>query len=594
MFSKNKANAIDGKNTLKYYWQEIRKYKTSFFVSAVSIPLASVILDTIVPYYLSSVIGLISSGDVTQSNNQLVRVGILAAIGVSFNLLAYQTVIRHEAKVRSGIAHSVLDKLLKKDHNFFANQKIGALTGKFIDFINSHVEMQDLFLGSIARFIVNIGLGIFLIWQKAPILALIVIALVVGLLVQVKISRRLRNGLRQQRKELVSEANGLAADIITNNVTVKTFASEDSELAMLDDINLKYRKAYTRDLRWTSVEGSTRILVMQIIQIVAIFIIGGLLVNKQIQLDIAIFTIVYLQRLSTQLFELGEILFGYDKIMLRATPMTEILMDPPKIIDKASAELVVKNGSIKFNKVFYAYEDCKDQLVLKNFCLEISAGQKVGLVGPSGAGKTTVTRLLLRFDDLNSGQILIDGKDISKVTQSSLRRSISYVPQEPLLFHRSLRENIAYGNQQASDHDIIEATKLANAYEFINKLPNGMDTIVGERGVKLSGGQRQRIAIARAILKNAPILILDEATSALDSESESMIQKSLNTLMANRTSLVVAHRLSTIARLDRIIILDEGRVVEDGSHKELIAKNGLYAQLWNRQSGGFIDEDLMD
>lgn len=559
----------------------------------ISLPIASVILDTLVPYFLSLLVGAIGSGNSDQFNNQLAWVGILALVGVGFNLLAYQTATIHESKVRVGIVHRVLDSLLKKDQGFFANQKIGALTGKFIDFINSHVELQELFLVSIISFVVNTGLGIFLIWQRAPILAVIVMILVVGLLIQVKVSRILRNNLRHQRKDLVAEANGLAADIITNNITVKTFASEDSELALLDNVNSRYRRAYTKDLRWQSIEGSTRILVMQIVQIVAIFIIGGMLVNKQIELDIAIFTIVYLQKLSTQLFKLGEIIFGYDKIMLRATPMTEILMDPPRIIDKSKAKLIVKNGSIKFNNVSYAYQDCKDQLVLKDFCLDIPVGQKVGLVGPSGAGKTTVTRLLLRFDDLTSGEILIDGKDISKVTQSSLRRSISYVPQEPLLFHRSLRENIAYGSQSATEDEIIEATKLANAYEFINKLPHGMDTIVGERGVKLSGGQRQRIAIARAILKNAPILILDEATSALDSESESMIQKSLHTLMANRTSLVVAHRLSTIARLDRIIVLDDGKVIEDGTHKELIVKDGLYAKLWKRQSGGFIDEDLM-
>lgn len=588
--AKNKVTAVDGKKTLKYYWQEVRKYKPSFFVMMVSFPTASVILDTIVPYYLSLAIGLLSLGNYTKFYNQLFGVGVLALIGVGFNLLSYQVAVIHESKVRSGISHGVLENLLKKDQGFFANQRIGALTGKFIDFVNSHIALQDLLVINITGFVVNISLGIFLIWQQAPILALVVALLIVVLMVQVRISRILRDGLRRQRKDLIAESNGLAADVITNNVTVKTFASESAELAALDEVNARYRQAYIKDLRWQSFEGSTRVLVMQVVQIVAIFIVGNLLMHHQIELSIAIFTIVYLQRLASQLFKLGEILFGYDKIMLLASPMTEILYDPPKIVDRSSKKLTVKRGAVKFDSVTYAYQDNQQQLVLNNFCLDIPAGQKVGLVGCSGAGKTTVTKLLLRFDDLNGGKILIDNQNIADVAQSSLRQAIAYVPQEPMLFHRSLRENIAYGNPKASEAEIIEAIKLANAFEFITKLPLGLETIVGERGVKLSGGQRQRVAIARAILKNAPILILDEATSALDSESESLIQKSFGTLMANRTSLVVAHRLSTIAKLDRIVVLDNGKVVEDGSHAELIAKHGQYAKLWSHQSGGFIEE----
>lgn len=589
MLVKDKTKVIEGRKTLEFYWQEVKKYKVSFFTMLICLPLASVILNTIVPYYLSLAIGALGSGDMSGYNDRLFWIGGLALFGVGVNLLAYQIATFYEAKIRRDVSCSVMDNLLKKDQGFFANQRIGALTGKFIDFVNSYVAIQDLFLVKITSFILNIGLGIVLIWQKTPILALVVFLLIGALLVQVKISRTLRGGLRRQRKELVAESNGLAADIITNNITVKTFASEDSELEALNNINERYRKAYVRDLSLMSFDGSSRILVMQSVQIFAMFILGGLMVDNRIDLGIAIFIIVYLQRLSTQLFELGEILFGYDSIMLQATPMTEILIDPPKITDKNTNSLMIEHGSIRFDKVSYSYQDSGDRLVLDNFNLSIPAGQKVGLIGSSGAGKTTVTRLLLRFDDLNSGKIMIDEQDISDVTQSSLRNSISYVPQEPMLFHRSLRENIAYGNSAATDEDITRVAKLAHAYDFIKDLPEGLDTVVGERGVKLSGGQRQRIAIARAILKNAPILILDEATSALDSESEAMIQKSLGTLMANRTSLVIAHRLSTISKLDRIIVLDQGRVIEDGTHKELIAENGLYAKLWNHQSGGFIE-----
>ncbi len=222
--------------------------------------------------------------------------------------------------------------------------------------------------------------------------------------------------------------------------------------------------------------------------------------------------------------------------------------------------------------------------------LEIAAGEKIGLVGHSGSGKTTLTKLLLRFNDIDGGEILIDGQNIANITQEDLRKCIAYVPQEPLLFHRTIRENIAYANPEASSKDIEEAAKKAYAQEFIEKLPKGYDTLVGERGVKLSGGQRQRVAIARAILKDAPILILDEATSALDSESEKLIQAALWELMKGRTAIVIAHRLSTIQRMDRILVLNDGEVIEQGKHAELLEKNGTYAKLWAHQSGGFIEE----
>jgi ATP-binding cassette subfamily B protein len=227
---------------------------------------------------------------------------------------------------------------------------------------------------------------------------------------------------------------------------------------------------------------------------------------------------------------------------------------------------------------------------MEGFNLEIPGGQRVGLVGPSGGGKTTITKLLLRYIDLNAGAITIDGQDIAKVTQRSLREAIAYVPQDPLLFHRTLTENIAYAREDASQEDVTAASELAHAHEFIKDLPAGYDTLVGERGIKLSGGQRQRVAIARAILKNAPILVLDEATSSLDSESEKYIQEGLKALMEDKTAIVIAHRLSTIKHLDRIVVLDKGRIVEDGSHDELVAAGGLYARLWSHQSGEFLGE----
>jgi ATP-binding cassette subfamily B protein len=272
--------------------------------------------------------------------------------------------------------------------------------------------------------------------------------------------------------------------------------------------------------------------------------------------------------------------------------MTEILQEEPEILDKPHAKpLRVTKGELALNDVNFQYSDsAADKSVFSNLNLTIKPGEKVGLVGPSGGGKSTLTRLLLRFEDINDGTINIDSQNIAEVTQASLRQAVSYVPQEPLLFHRTIHENIAYGHQDADMDKIKKAAKQAHAHEFIEELAEGYETIVGERGVKLSGGQRQRIAIARAILKDAPILILDEATSALDSESEVLIQKALWKLMENRTAIVIAHRLSTIQKMDRILVLEGGSIVEQGTHTALLKQKGTYAKLWAHQSGGFIEE----
>lgn len=294
------------------------------------------------------------------------------------------------------------------------------------------------------------------------------------------------------------------------------------------------------------------------------------------------------------------------------------LSAPQTIIDKPDAKpLVVKSGQITFDHVDFGYQrddDAKDlqgapvdeangivpKKLLDNFYLNIKSGEKIGLVGRSGAGKSTLVNLLLRFYDVDSGKICIDGQAIDSVTQESLRQQIGMVTQDTSLLHRTIRENIAYGRPDATDEDIINAAKQAQAWDFIKDLfddkgNSGLDTQVGERGVKLSGGQRQRIAIARVMLKNAPILLLDEATSALDSEIEFAITESLNDIMTGKTVIAIAHRLSTIAALDRLVVMDKGQIIEQGSHDELLAQNGVYAGLWQRQSGGFLgDSDELD
>jgi ATP-binding cassette subfamily B protein len=302
--------------------------------------------------------------------------------------------------------------------------------------------------------------------------------------------------------------------------------------------------------------------------------------------------ISYTQNITNQLWQFSRIVRNVNRSLGDSVEMTEILGLQPDVQDPKQPEpIAIRRGEVKLSNVTFLYPENKQTPLFTDLNLKIKPGEKVGLVGPSGGGKTTITKLLLRFMDIEAGTISIDGQDITTVRQSDLRSRIAYVSQEPILFHRSLAENIGYGDLQASRQAIEATSKMANAHEFISELPHGYETMVGERGVKLSGGQRQRVAIARAMLKNAPILVLDEATSALDSESEVLIQDALWKLMEGRTAIVIAHRLSTIQKMDRIIVLDGGQIVEQGSHKDLLHANGTYAKLWAHQSGGFMEDD---
>lgn len=591
MHTKQKTPLPKGTNraVLRLYWQQMRNYKVSLIIGALCIPAAALLLDTALPYYLSLAVGTLTQG--AEGLEQFLWLaGAVGALGVILNLAGFQALVGHESNVRRDLHNDTVEKLLAKDSDFFANQKIGALTGKLIDFVNGHVGLQDLFIIRTLTFVLATGGGLVIILSHSVLLGLVVLGLLGIIIAQVQISMYSRRDLRYKRKELIGELNGASADTISNNATVKTFAQEAHEVGLVRSISERYRQAYVKDFRLLSAQGSLRLFIMAVVQLVTIGLLASLVKSGQMEVGVAIFTIAYMQRIASNLFALGEMLNGYDKILLQAGPMAEILMSATTVRDAAHAHnLRVRRGDIHFEAVRYAYSDSKDEFVINNLNLMIPAGQKIGIVGHSGAGKTTFTRLLLRFADIDSGKLLIDGQDIATVTQASLRRSIAYVPQEPLLFHRTLRENIAYARPGAPDAHIIAAARKANAYDFIQKLPKGLDTVVGERGIKLSGGQRQRVALARAILKDAPILVLDEATSSLDSVSEKLIQDAMDEVMKGRTSIVIAHRLSTISSLDRIVVLDKGRVAEDGTHTELLERGGIYATLWRHQSGGFIE-----
>jgi ATP-binding cassette subfamily B protein len=578
------------KNTLKFYLGEIKHHRISFTLAFIFIPAGVLLLDTGMPFFLSLSIGDLSQGKQDAVLSHLITAGVLGILGVIANLIGFQSLIRHESKIRTRLYNHVFELIINKDLGFFVNEKIGALTSRFIDFTRAHITIQDLVIIRTLGFSLSIIVGMTIVAVNAPLLAIILTALLIFVIVQVKIFTKIRAPYRHKRKKLIGEIHGEIADSVTNSLIVKTFGHEKYEKKNLSKNTKLLERIFIKDIGLFGIDGSIRNFVMVITQVVGIGLCAYLVLQGQLPLAIAVFALTYLQRIASQIFSLGELLNGYDEALLQAAPMSDILQKPITVSDRANAKNhEIVQPTIELVNATYKYSEDGDEVV-DHITLSIPAGQKIGLIGHSGAGKTTITHLLLRFADVTDGSILIDNKDIRDYTQHSLRTQIAYVPQEPMLFHRSLRENIVYGKLDASDAEVKKAAEQANALSFIDKLPDGLDTLVGERGVKLSGGQKQRIAIARAILKDAPILVLDEATSALDSESEKLIQDALEKLMKGRTSIVIAHRLSTIAKLDRIIVMDQGNIVEDGTHQELLNMNGIYAKLWAHQSGGFIEE----
>ncbi|MCA9309400.1 ABC transporter ATP-binding protein [Candidatus Saccharibacteria bacterium] len=592
MAKRDKENILFARETFRYYMSHVKKYKLAYLFIVFSVPFAGLLLNTLLPYYLSRAIGSLSGFD-TETKAMLTYAGIVIVAGFLFNLTGMRAIVKYEALINRDIANDIATRLINKDYAFFSNQKVGALTAKFNDLLGGFQQLEDLVILKTLRTIIPLVVGAGLVAVQSPTLAGILLLLVAIILVQIRIGIRIRKPYRKERKQMRSMITGEVADSITNSLVVKTFANERSEITHLGKRTERLKDLWTKDISIAVTEGALRLLITSVVQMAAIVVAIWQVQNSVIDVGAAIFALAYLQRVSAQVFQLGEIVNGYEQIFLNAAPMTQILLQQNEINDMPGAKtLTTYNSEVSFSNVSYTYADAKSSkdTAIEDFNITFEGGKKYGVVGHSGSGKTTLTRLLLRFDDVTRGSIEVDGQDIRTVSQASLRRAIAYVPQEPMLFHRSLAENIGYANPKATKIEIEKAAKMAHAHEFIQKLPKGYDTIVGERGVKLSGGQRQRVAIARAILKDAPILVLDEATSALDSQSEKLIQDALAKLMKGRTVIVVAHRLSTIQKMDKIIVLESGKIIEQGSHKQLLESDGTYATLWKHQSGGFINE----
>lgn len=519
-----------------------------------------------------------------------VSFAILAVTAQVLNDLSLWLLSKLETKARPELQMRVFNLLINQSLAFHANNFSGALVNQTNKFVGAYVTLTDIFTINVVIMLVMSVVAIGVVAFYLPLVALLMFVWTIFFVwLNMHLTRK-RIHLSKIAAQADSVLTAHLADAIGNVSAIKAFAREDDESAQHN------AKAWDRALKkyasWKqAVRNDFRIGIMMAalqLGVLAMLIFSAL--GSVVVIGTLLLVQVYVTQLISQLWGLSHLSRTVEQALSDAAEMTEILGVALEVKDPAKPQkLVVTEGAIAFKNVTFTHDGSNDAL-FNNFNLSVAAGEKIGLVGHSGSGKTSLTRLLLRFVDISGGAITIDGQDISKVTQADLRRYIAYVPQEPLLFHRSLRENIAYGKPDATDDEILAAAHLAHAHEFITTLPKGYDTMVGERGVKLSGGQRQRIAIARAVLKDAPILVLDEATSALDSESEKLIQDALKILMKGRTTLVIAHRLSTIQTMDRIVVLFDGTIREQGSHAELLKKGGVYAGLWKHQSGGFLEE----
>ena len=577
------------KLVLKYFWQVIKRYKTSFF-TVVSATVVASVLDVYIPLKYLNLWNVLSANNftvVSAARSIIILVLILNLVRWGIRRLSGFSLASFEAKTMAGLREQGFTCMINHSHSFFANNFSGSLVRKINKYANAFEKLADRMAADGLPLIVR-GVGtVIAIYSLFPKYSYILGVFCIVFLITAFIYIRYKLKYDILAAQADTESTGALSDSIGNHSSIQLFTGQEYEKERVGGVIKKQRKATT--LNWYLWEGLGAIESFYSIAIE--FIIFWVAIGDWklglITLPVIVLLQSYLVRLMDNLWSFGGIVRSYYEAFADAQEMALILDTPYEIIDKPIEVAENVKGEVTFDNVTYIYEN-NNMKVLDNFSLTIPAGQKIAIVGSSGAGKTTFVRLLMRLFNLTSGKITIDGVDINNITQKNLREQIAFVPQDPVLFHRTLMENIRYGRRDATDDEVLKAAHFAHCDDFIASLPQGYDTYVGERGVKLSGGERQRVAIARAILKNAPILILDEATSSLDSHSEALIQDALHKLIQGKTTIVIAHRLSTIREMDRIIVLEKGKIIEDGNHEELsIKKGGLYKKLWDLQAGGF-------
>lgn len=580
------------KETLRLYWSEARKYRWSFVVILVTVFIAGLTNMIGIIYLRNFFDAILAEG----SKSEVIHAALtMLTMFIMFELIHWAAwrvndvfVPRVVTRTVRDLQNVTFDYIHRHSYDFYANNFVGSLVKRAGRFVGAFDRIAALVIFDFWRMALNVVIITIILLIVNMWLGLAIMGWTVVFLLTNIIFARYKLKFDLARAKADSKTYALFADTVTNNINVKLFAALPRERKAFGKQTDDYQRKSYKAWRVGDYIEAGQALFMIALEAVVLYVAVLLWSDGLIQTADFVLIQLYLFEIFHLTWPFGRNVRDLYEAFADAEEMTEILLMPHEVKDKKNAKVLkVASGRIEFQKVAFAYGS-EEEHVIRHFDLTIKTGQKVALIGPSGGGKTTITKLLLRFYDIQKGKILIDGQNIANVTQDSLRGNIALVPQDPIMFHRSLIDNIRYGRRDASDEEVIAASKMAYCHDFISQFPKGYKTFVGERGVKLSGGQRQRVAIARAILSNAKILILDEATSSLDSESEVYIQKALDNLIKNKTTIVIAHRLSTVMSADRILVLEDGKIVEDGTHGDLVNKKGsMYGKMWDLQVGGY-------
>lgn len=578
------------KLTLRFYSKYVRRHWVLALVALIG-AMGGAAGTMILPFFFKDFVDALNAGETEQLVPILMMITGVSLVEFAFWRMSFYCMASFEATGMKEIADDCFEYLHKHSFNFFSNQFVGSLVKRAGRMARSFEDILDRIYYDFTTLAVRISIAIVVFFSIDLTLGLIVFAWVVIFMgLHLKIGNYKLNRYDLPKSKADTRLTGALADAVTNNSTIKLFAHLDYEKKRFAEVTTDWSSKVRASWFFSNHVETVQVLFMVGLNTLVLYIAIGMWEAGTLSVGYFILFQTYFIELFSQLWSFERVLRHFYENLADAEEMTEILNMPFEVVDiRGAKKLLAKKGEVKFEKVSFSYTDDEESSVVKDLSFAVKAGERVALIGPSGGGKTTIVKLLLRLFDVDKGHIFIDGQDISKVTQDSLRANIALVPQDPILFHRSLMENIRYGKLDATDEEVFRAAKLAHCHEFISKFPQGYKTLVGERGVKLSGGERQRVAIARAILANTKILILDEATSSLDSESEKLIKDAMKVLMKGKTVFVIAHRLSTIVDMDRIIVLEKGRIVEEGGHADLIKKaGGLYKKLWDLQVGGYL------
>lgn len=594
-------NEITSKHVFAFLWSNIKQFPFHFFVVFAQV-FGETTEKMVLPYIGKLIIDRLETGnqkDVFSYLFALISIYVLISLFISFGFRLYEYFVQAGMipLMRKNIGIKCMELLLEKDHAFFQGNFSGSISNKINNLTEDIPEIFSIFRSILVK-IMLVCFAILILWKTGTVFGLAMLVWATTFTVVALLLTKYLTKLADMFSEQQTIISGKFVDTLSNILAVRLFTAKRYEIANLNksfDTQVFAEKKLNKTYYYLWWFYDMTFLTLLIFNFY--FLLTGRQKGTISIGDFALVITINFQILG-YLWLVGREFSDLSKHFGSATQALRTILEEPKIVNNPNAfDLKVSNGEILFEKVKFNYDGLEP--LFENKSIKIESGQKVGLVGYSGSGKTTFVNLILRLYDLASGRILIDGQSINMATQESLRAAISVIPQDSILFNRTIIENIRYGLESATDQEVIQAAKAARAHDFIVKLADGYNTLAGERGIKLSGGQRQRISIARAFLKNAPILILDEATSQLDSVTEHEIQESLCQLMnespssntPKKTVIAIAHRLSTLLNMDRILVFNSGKIVQDGSHQELLAKDGLYKNLWAAQTNDFLDDD---